>query len=91
MLRTKKAQRAAILQEGLCVAILRGFRNQLLADRRIRKGEVGVMHSDDGVMLDGADGIELCLVRQRPSSGPRSNGLTATSDNDDQWALRFRV
>ena len=31
----KKAQRAAIFQEELCMAILRGFKDQLLHDRRM--------------------------------------------------------
>ena len=36
----KKAQRAAIFQDELCIAILRGFKRQLLRDRRMRHGEV---------------------------------------------------
>ena len=52
----KKAQRAAIFQEELCIAILRGIRAQLLTDRRMRPGEVGMVE-DSGVMLDGCDEV----------------------------------
>ena len=53
----KKAQGAAILQEELCVPILRGFKAQMLADGRMRYGEIGVVAKHDGVMMDGADEI----------------------------------
>ena len=54
----KTAQRAATFQEELRLAILRGFRNQLLRDRRMRKGEVGTVDSAEGVMIDGHEDIE---------------------------------
>ena len=53
----KKAKRAAIIQEELCVAILLGFKAQMLADGRMRYGEVGAVTEHDGVMMDGADEI----------------------------------
>ena len=52
----KKAQRAAIFQEELCVAILRGFRAQLLKDRRMRNGEISVVEAR-GVMRDASDDV----------------------------------
>ena len=39
------------------MAILRGLRTQLTADRRMRPGEVGVIEEAEGIMLDGADEI----------------------------------
>ena len=71
-------------------AILWSFRNQLLADKRMRKDEIGVMHSEDSVMLDGVDEIQQFLVNQRPSSGPRTSNPTTTSDDDDQGSLRLK-
>ena len=50
----KKAQRAAIFQEELCLAILRGIKDQLLNDRRMRNGELSMVDLD-GVMMDGDD------------------------------------
>ena len=66
----KKAQRAAIFQEELCVAILRGIRAQLIADRRMRRGEVGMVE-ESGVMLDGHDEV-LMAVREGPECPPDS-------------------
>ena len=40
----------------------RGFRNRLLAARRATEGEVGAVHSAEGVMLDGNDEVESFLV-----------------------------
>ena len=37
----KKAQRAAVFQDKLCIAILRGFKRQMLSDRRMRHGGLG--------------------------------------------------
>ena len=51
------AQRAAIVQEELCVAILRGFRAQMLTDSRMRYDEVGLVTDYDGIMMDGVDEI----------------------------------
>ena len=48
----KKAQRATIFQEELCVAISRGIRAQLLIDRRMRPREVGVVE-EAGVVFHG--------------------------------------
>ena len=45
----KKAQRAAIFQEELCMAILRDIKNQLISDRRLRVGEISVVDAE-GVM-----------------------------------------
>ena len=47
----KKAQRAAIFQEELRMAILRGLRDQLLTDRRLRIGEASIVDAE-GVMVD---------------------------------------
>ena len=70
----KKAQRAAIFPGELCIAILRGFKFQLLKDRRMRHGEVGLTYDADGVMLDAddemaamADGCDWqTLIASRP-------------------------
>ena len=53
----KKAQRAAIFQEELCMAILRGLKDQLLTDRRLRSGESSIVDKE-GVMIDGNEEIE---------------------------------
>ena len=53
-----KARRAAIFQEKLCLAILRGLKAQLIIDRRMRPGEVGVVEEADGVMIDAQDDVE---------------------------------
>ena len=62
----KKAQRAAIFQEELCVAILRGIRAQLLADKRMRPGEVGMVE-EAGVMLDGHDEVVMSMREASPA------------------------
>ena len=70
----KKAQRAAIFQDELCIAILRGFKRQVMRDRRMRHGEVGLTYDADAVMLDAHDDAaataEKCdwqaLVASRP-------------------------
>ena len=49
---SKKAQRAAIFQEELCMAILTGFTDQLGHDRGMRDGELS-MFDIDGIMMDG--------------------------------------
>ena len=56
----KMAQRAAIFQEELCVAILRGIRAQLLNDKRMRPGEVGMVE-EAGVMMDGHDEVIMSV------------------------------
>ena len=58
----KNAQRAAIFHEQLRLPILRGFRAQLHADRRMRKVELSIAESPEGVMLDGPDEIEDCYA-----------------------------
>ena len=40
------------------MAILRDLENQLLADRRLRTGEVGLVEAE-GVMIDGTDEIDI--------------------------------
>ena len=55
------AQRAAIFQEQLCVAILRGLRSQLTQDRRVHDGEVGVHEPE----YDGSDEIDMFQKRQQ--------------------------
>ena len=70
----KKAQRAAIFKDELCIAILRGFKRQLISDRRMRNGEVGLTCDAEGIMLDGSDEVaamaEACdwhaLIASRP-------------------------
>ena len=57
----KKAQRAAIFQDELCIAILRGFKRQLLRDRRMRHGEVGLTQHEEGIMHDGDDEVDIAL------------------------------
>ena len=70
----KKAQRAAIFQDELCIAILRGFKRQLLRDRRMRHGEVGLTQHEEGVMHDGDDEV---AIAQRSGHGR----LTTAQDN----------
>ena len=43
---------AAIFQEEFRLTISWGFRNRLLADRHMRKDEVEVVPSFEGVMID---------------------------------------
>ena len=50
----KRAQRAAIFQEELCLTILRGLREQLIHDGRMFENEIGVMSQED--KLESADG-----------------------------------
>ena len=48
------------------MAILRGLKNQFLADRRLRTGEVSLVEAE-GDMIDGTDGIDnfyACLIGQ---------------------------
>ena len=59
----KKAQRAAIFQDELCLAILKGRKRQLIADRRMRPGEAHIVQESDAIMLDGGD--EVLLVEDR--------------------------
>ena len=42
-----RARRAAIFQDKLCLAILRGFRNQMIADKAMRRGEFGLVGERD--------------------------------------------
>ena len=87
----KKAQRAAISQEELCMAILRGLKNQLLADRRLRTGEVSLVEAE-GVLIDGTDEIDnfyAGLIGQEP---PATTSLDASASDrceSDSFALRF--
>ena len=57
----RTARRAAVFQEELCLTILRGFRAQLLADRRTRQGEHAVYIS----MMDGQDEVDTCATKSR--------------------------
>ena len=60
----KVARRAAIFQRELCEAILRGIRDQLKQDRRLRENELG--YTDlCGVMIDGDD--ECRMSRDIPT------------------------
>ena len=72
----KKAQRAAIFQDELCLAILRGFKAQLIADRRMRPGEVGVIQDGRGAVMDGDDEVKTSWP-----SGPRNY-----HDGEEEWA-----
>ena len=51
----KTGQRAAIFQEEMCVAILKGIRAQLIKDRRTRPGARSIYE----MMLDGDGEIEI--------------------------------
>ena len=65
----KKAQRAAIFQDELCLAILRGLKCQLIADRRMRHGDVGVVLNAEGIMMDGTDEVNLARYDETEHSG----------------------
>ena len=56
----ERAKMAAIYTFAFCKAILKGFRNQMVADGRLRPGSVGL----NCVMLDGGDpaAVEECFV-----------------------------
>ena len=45
----KRAQRAAIFQEEPCLTILRGLRDQLIHDGRMRRNEVGIHTVEDAI------------------------------------------
>ena len=63
----KKAQRAAIFQEELCITILRGFRKQMLMDKKMRNGEVSVVDSE-GVMRDADEDVHEYYLSLAPST-----------------------
>ena len=50
------ARRAAIFQEEMCMAIIRGLKDQLLADRRLMIGETSLVDAE-GVMTDGDEEV----------------------------------
>ena len=60
----KVARRAAIFQRELCEAVLRGVRDQLHQDERLRTGDIGDIDLA-GVMLDGDNEILLFAKRLR--------------------------
>ena len=73
------ARRAAIFQDELCEAILRGLRNQMIADRRARAGEVGI----HAVMLDGREDIEeFEKAKQTPGPSGFDTGSPVVIDDD---------
>ena len=59
----KVAQRAAVFQEELCLAILRGLKRQLRKDNRVKSGEVGIHE----VMLTADDEIDAYYEAARGS------------------------
>ena len=75
------------------MAMLRGLRDQLLASRLMRKGEVSVVEAD-GVMPDGDEEIgDFCpnLTTQDVST-PSTIGASASCERDvDSFALRFGI
>ena len=76
----KKAQRAAIFQDELCMAILRGFKDQLAADRRTRNGEVGVVQDQDGVMMSGDDEVAAAMTDAANTRPDLGHGGDTTND-----------
>ena len=54
----KRAQRAAIFQEELCVTILRGLRDQLIQDGKMLNNEIGIMVGESAV--EDADATVSC-------------------------------
>ena len=101
----EESKRAAIFQEELCGTILRGFRAQLLLDRRMRPGEAGVVEAE-GVECDGDDEIRR-FHEQEAKSSPTilpgeevlhaGAGSQAKRPSDpkwhaqDAWALKFHI
>ena len=84
----KNAQRAAIFQEKLCVAILRGLRAQLLKDGRMENGAIGVITEAAGAMRSGSDEIDA----YREGVGPgviRSTGHGEEMHTDDLTGLQL--
>ena len=72
----KEAQRVATCEGELCMVILRAHRNQLLADKPMRKGMIGVMPNEDGVILDSSSFTG-------DSSSPCPSEPTTPIDDDD--------
>ena len=83
------------------MAILRGFKDQLLNDRRMRNGELSMVDID-GIMLDGNDEMNNYYASIVSSSTPLDassvaarTASTSTSLHDssetsaDYFALRF--
>ena len=76
----KKATQAAIFQEKLRMAILCGCRAELMKDRRMRPGELGVVESSDGFMLDGCEEIQDYIASVTPEPKGVSS-FTASSED----------
>ena len=76
-----KAQKASIFQEELCMAILRGLKNQLLAYRCSWTGEVSLVEAQ-GVMIDGIDGIDNFYAGLTGRETPETTKLDAWAWTD---------
>ena len=56
-----RARRAAIFQDKLCLAILRGLRQQLVVDGRMRRNETGIT-SERSQLADADDAMKAFLL-----------------------------
>ena len=56
-----RARRAAIFQDELCLAMLRGLKRQLIVDGRMRENEVGVV-SERNQFIEGSDEMKAYLI-----------------------------
>ena len=102
--RGKKAQRAAIFQEELCMAILKSIRDQLHFDRRFRTGELSVVVAE-GVMTDGNEEVEdfyaemvaqsaSAVFSKRPTGGASASHPSLKNFQEpesDTFALRLGI
>ena len=85
------------------MSILRGIKDQLISDRRLRVGEISVVDAE-GVMTDGSEEIEdyyagivaqftsidrsRSVARDAPASPP-ANPSNSQEPGLDMFALRF--
>ena len=81
------------------MAILRGLKDQLLTDRRLRIGEASMVDAE-GVMVDGDEEIEVyyaVLIENSATALPRENNATAptrdatTETDQDSFALKLGI
>ena len=92
----KRAQRAAIFQEELCLAILRGLRDQLIKDGRMRRNEIGIHTVEDAIERP-SDAIRrhVCKFRRGKCTGDRETdpGCSARPAGEQprqsQWLLKM--
>jgi hypothetical protein len=83
----KKAQRAAIFQDELCLAILRGIKRQLISDKRMRPGEAYIVQESEAIMLDGDDEVLLAEDRRDEPALP-SRTLRSQQTGEGGYGLR---